>query len=298
MSAEARAMGGQAVVEGVMMRGERTWAVAVRTPEGGITVETHDVPGWGERYARFPLLRGVVNLAESMALGMRALTWSANLQMPEEERLSGKAMGATVAVSMTLFVAIFILVPALGARGLGGALGLDGVAFHALEGALVLGIFLAYLALIGRMAEIRKVFQYHGAEHKAIAAYENDVPLTPESAQRFTTAHVRCGTNFLLTVLVLAIVVYSLIGRPALPYLILSRIVLIPVIAGIAYELIRQAAKHMDQRWVRRAMVPGLALQRMTTREPTLAQLEVAIAALRAVFTASQTEEVDARVAA
>jgi uncharacterized protein YqhQ len=298
MSAEPRAMGGQAVVEGVMMRGEHSWAVAVRTPEGEITVDVNDVPGWGERYAKIPLVRGVVNLAESMALGMRALTWSANLQMPEEERLSGRAMGVTVAISMALFMGIFILVPALGARGLGGLLGLDGLAFHALEGLLVLGIFLGYLTLIGRMKEIRKVFQYHGAEHKAIAAYENDVPLTPESAQRFTTAHVRCGTNFLLTVLVIAIVVYSLIGRPALPYLVLSRIVLIPVIAGIAYELIRQAAKHMDKRWVRRAMVPGLTLQKLTTREPTLEQLEVAIAALRAVFTAEQTAEVDARLAA
>ena len=178
---------------------------------------------------------------------------------------------------MTLFLGIFILLPALGARGLGGALGLDGVAFHVLEGAMVLGIFLGYLLLIGRMKEIRKVFQYHGAEHKAIAAYENDVPLTPESAQRFTTAHVRCGTNFLLTVLVIAIVVYSVIGRPAIPYLILSRIILIPIIAGVAYELIRLAAKHMDKRWVQKAMVPGLALQRLTTREPTLDQLEVAI---------------------
>jgi uncharacterized protein YqhQ len=291
-------MGGQAVIEGVMMRGEHQWAVAARLPDGDIVVDVHDVPGWGDRWAKVPLVRGVVNLAESMALGMRALTWSGNLQIPEEERLSSRAMGATIAVSMTLFIGIFILVPALGARGLGSVLGLDGLAFHALEGLLVLGIFLGYLFAIGHMNEIRKVFQYHGAEHKAIAAYENDVPLTPESAQRFTTAHVRCGTNFLLTVLVMAIVVYSLIGRPALPYLILSRIVLIPVIAGIAYELIRQAAKHMDKGWVRKAMVPGLTLQKMTTREPTLAQLEVAIAALRAVFTAEQTEEVDARIAA
>ncbi|MGZ4797052.1 MAG: DUF1385 domain-containing protein [Acidimicrobiia bacterium] len=298
MADEPRAMGGQAVVEGVMMRGERQWAVAARAPDGDILVEIHDVPGWGERYAKIPLVRGVVNLAESMRLGMQALTWSANLQMPEEERLSGKAMGATIAVSLTLFMGIFILLPALGARGIGGALGLDGLAFHALEGLLVLTIFLSYLVLIGRMKEIKKVFQYHGAEHKAIAAYENRVPLTPESAQRFTTAHVRCGTNFLLTVLTLAIVVYSLIGRPALPYLILSRIVLIPVIAGIAYELIRLAARHMDKRWVRTAMVPGLTLQKLTTREPSLDQIEVAIAALRAVFTDAQTAEVDARVAA
>ncbi|MGZ4714697.1 MAG: DUF1385 domain-containing protein [Acidimicrobiia bacterium] len=298
MADEPRAMGGQAIVEGVMMRGERQWAVAARAPDGDILVEIHDVPGWGERYAKIPLVRGVVNLAESMRLGMQALTWSANLQMPEEERLSGKAMGATIAVSLTLFMGIFILLPALGARGIGGALGLDGLAFHALEGLLVLTIFLSYLVLIGRMKEIKKVFQYHGAEHKAIAAYENRVPLTPESAQRFTTAHVRCGTNFLLTVLTLAIVVYSLIGRPALPYLILSRIVLIPVIAGIAYELIRLAARHMDKRWVRTAMVPGLTLQKLTTREPSLDQIEVAIAALRAVFTDAQTAEVDARVAA
>ncbi len=162
----------------------------------------------------------------------------------------------------------------------------------------MLGIFLGYLTAVGLMPDIKRVFQYHGAEHKAIAAYENDVPLTPESAQRFTTRHVRCGTNFLLTVLVIAIVVYSVIGRPALPYLVLSRIVLIPVIAGLAYEVIRFAAKHMDKRWVRVAMVPGLTLQKMTTREPSLDQLEVAIASLRAVMTREQLDEVEARVAA
>jgi len=298
MGDQPKYMGGQAVVEGVMMRGATTWAVAVRTPDGDIDVAVHDVPGWSERYNKIPLLRGVMNLAESMSLGMRALSWSANLQMPEEERLSGKAMGVTMAVSMVLFMGIFILLPALGARGLGSLFGISGVWFHAMEGALVLGLFLGYLAAIGRMKEIKKVFQYHGAEHKSIAAYENDVPLTPESAQTFTTAHVRCGTNFLLTVLTIAIVAYSLIGRPSLPYLVLSRVILIPVIAGLAYELIRFAARHMDRRWVRIAMIPGLSLQKLTTREPTLAQIEVAIAALRAVFTAEQSAEVDARIAA
>ena len=298
MSEQPRYMGGQAVVEGVMMRGATTWAVAIRTPDGDIEVQVHDVPGWAERYNKIPLVRGVMNLAESMSLGMRALSWSGNQQMPEEERLSGKAMGAAMAVSLVLFMGIFILLPALGARGLGSLFGITGVAFHALEGALVLSLFLGYLTAIGQMKEIRKVFQYHGAEHKSIAAYENDVPLTPESAQTFTTAHVRCGTNFLLTVLTMAIVVYSIIGRPALPYLILSRIVLIPVIAGLAYEVIRYAARHMDKGWVRTLMIPGLSLQKLTTREPTLEQIEVAIAALRAVFTAEQSTEVDARVAA
>lgn len=298
MSEQPQYMGGQAVVEGVMMRGATTWAVAVRTPDGDIDVEIHDVPGWAARYNKIPLLRGVMNLAESLSLGMRALSWSANRQIPEAERLTGKAMGITMAVSMTIFMGLFILLPALGARGLGSLFGISGAAFHAVEGVLVLSLFLGYLVAIGRMADIKRVFQYHGAEHKSIAAYENDVPLTPESAQRFTTAHVRCGTNFLLTVLTIAIICYSFIGRPALPYLVLSRIVLIPIIAGAAYELIRFAARHMDQRWVRVAMIPGLNLQKLTTREPSLEQLEVAIAALRAVFTAEQAIEVDARVAA
>ncbi len=190
------------------------------------------------------------------------------------------------------------MLPALGARGLSGLLGIDGFLFHVLEGVFILGIFLGYLALVGLMPDIKRVFMYHGAEHKAIAAYENGVPLTPESAQRFTTQHVRCGTNFLLTVLVCAIVVYSFIGRPALPILVLSRIILIPIIAGLAYEVIRFAAKHMDKGWVRVAMKPGLTLQRMTTREPTIDQLEVAIASLRAVMTHEQLVEVEARAAA
>jgi uncharacterized protein YqhQ len=297
MADEPRYMGGQAVVEGVMMRGEASWAVAVRTPEGGIEVEVHDAPRWSDRYRSVPLVRGIASLAESLSLGMRALTWSANRQVPEEERLSGRAMGVTMAVALVFFAAMFVLLPALGARGLSGLLGLDGFLFHVLEGVLVLGIFLGYLALVGLMPDIKRVFMYHGAEHKAIAAYENGVPLTPESAQQFTTQHVRCGTNFLLTVLVCAIVVYAFIGRPPIPVLVLSRIVLIPVIAGLAYEVIRFAAKRMDRAWVRTAMKPGLTLQRMTTREPSLEQLEVAIASLRAVMTREQLVEVEARAA-
>jgi uncharacterized protein YqhQ len=297
MAGEPRYMGGQAVVEGVMMRGDSCWAVAVRTPEGDIEVEVHDAPRWSDRYRSVPLVRGITSLAESLSLGMRALTWSANRQVPEEERLSGRAMGVTMAAALVFFAAVFVLLPALGARGLSGLLGVDGFLFHVLEGVLVLGIFLGYLALVGLMPDIKRVFMYHGAEHKAIAAYENGVPLTPESAQRFTTQHVRCGTNFLLTVLVCAIVVYAFIGRPPIPVLVLSRLVLIPVIAGLAYEVIRFAAKRMDRAWVRTAMKPGLTLQRMTTREPTFEQLEVAIASLRAVMTREQLAEVEARAA-
>ncbi len=293
--AAPRYMGGQAVMEGVMMRGERSWAVAVRMPDGAIDIDVQDAPSWAERYSRIPLLRGVMALAESLTLGFRALSWSANKQMPEEDQISSKAMGWTIGIALALFTAVFILIPAFAANGLGDVLGLDGFWFHVAEGALRLGIFLGYLALIGRVRDVKRVFQYHGAEHKAIAAYENDVELTPEAAQRFSTQHVRCGTNFLLTVMVVTIFVYSFVGRPGWLLLIASRVVLIPLIAGISYEVIRFAAKHMQWAWVRFVMRPGLALQRLTTKEPTLDQVEVAIASLRAVLTAEQLAEVESR---
>jgi uncharacterized protein YqhQ len=288
-------MGGQAVMEGVMMRGERTWAVAVRDLEGEIDVEVHDAPTWAQRWSKVPLVRGVMTLAESLALGFKALSWSANKQVPEEERLSPKAIGWTMGVALLFFMGIFILLPAFGARGLNRWLPLEGFWLHAAEGALRLSLFIGYILLVGRLADIRRVFEYHGAEHKTIAAYENNVEVTPESAQRFTTEHVRCGTNFLLTVMVITIVVYAFFGRPALPMLIASRVLLIPLIAGISYEIIRFAARHMDSRWMRIAMRPGLALQRLTTRQPSLDQLEVAIASLKAVMTAEQLAEVEAR---
>ena len=234
-------------------------------------------------------------LAESLSLGFKALAWSANRQVPEEERLSKGAMGGTIAVALAIFTGLFILLPAFGARGLDRWVPLEGFWLHAAQGALRLGLFIGYLLLIGRLRDVKRVFQYHGAEHKAIAAYENGVEVTPESAQRFTTEHVRCGTNFLLTVFVITIVVYAFVGRPDWPLLIASRVVLIPVIAGLAYQVIRFAARHMDSRVVRVLMRPGLALQQLTTREPTLDQLEVAIASLRAVMTAEQLAEVEAR---
>jgi uncharacterized protein YqhQ len=290
-----RYMGGQAVVEGVMMRGERAWAVAVRTPEGEIEITVNEAPTWAERWSKLPLVRGVTALAESLALGFRALTWSANRQIPEEEQISSRAMSWTIGAALVLFTAIFIVLPAVAANGLSDLFSASGAWYQVGEGALRLGIFLGYLLLIGRMRDIKRVFQYHGAEHKAIAAYENGVELNAESAQRFGTEHVRCGTNFLLTVMVVTILVYSFIGRPGWLALIASRVVLIPLIAGISYEIIRFAAKNMDRRWVRALMRPGLLLQRLTTREPTLDQVEVAVASLRAVLTAEQLAEVDSR---
>jgi len=292
---QPRYMGGQAVMEGVMMRGSRSWAVAVRTPEGDIEVVTHEAPTWAERWGKVPILRGIMGLGESMSLGFKALSWSADRQIPEEERISSKAMGFTMGIALVLFTAIFILIPAFVNKGIADYFGVKGIWFHLLEGAIRLAIFLGYLVLIGMVKDIRRVYMYHGAEHKAIAAYENDVELTAESAQQFSTEHVRCGTNFLLTVMATTIVVYSFVGRPSLPWLIASRIILIPLIAGLAYEVIRFSAGHMRWRWVRIAMKPGLTLQRLTTREPTLDQVEVAVASLRAVLTAEQLAEVDAR---
>jgi len=292
-SAEPRYMGGQAVLEGVMMRGASTWAIAVRRPDGDIAVDVREVPGWSDRYAKVPLLRGVMSLAESLGLGYRALTWSANQQVPEEEQISEKALGWAVIPVAVVFSAVFIVIPAFAGKGL--SHWFHG-SFPVVEGVVRLILFAGYLLLVGCLKDIRRVFQYHGAEHKTIAAYENDVELTPEVAQQFTTAHVRCGTNFLLTVMVVAVFVYSVIPRPNLWFVIGSRIVLMPVIAGLSYEVIRFAAKNMDRRWVRRCMRPGLLLQRLTTREPDLEQLAVAIASLRAVLTAEQTAEVDARV--
>jgi uncharacterized protein YqhQ len=291
--AEPRYMGGQAVLEGVMMRGASTWAVAVRDPEGEIKLEVRDVPGWAERYRNIPVLRGVMGLGESLGLGYRALTWSANQQVPPEQQVSDKAMGWSVAVAVVAFSALFIVLPALAGHSLGH---LFHGSFPLVEGVVRLGIFILYLLAISRLRDIRRVFQYHGAEHKVIAAYENGVELTPETAQQFSTAHVRCGTNFLLTVMIVAVFVYSVVPRPNLLAIVASRVVLIPVIAGLSYEVIRWSAKHMHLAVVRAMMRPGLLLQKLTTRRPDLDQLEVAIASLRAVMSAEQLADVDARV--
>jgi len=292
-TAEPRYMGGQAVLEGVMMRGASTWAIAVRKPDGEIVVDVREVAGWSDKYNKIPVVRGVTSLAESLGLGYRALTWSANQQFPEEEQISEKAIGWAVLPVALFFAAIFIAIPAFAGHGF--SRWIHG-SFPVIEGVVRLGLFVAYLAAVGCLKDIKRVFQYHGAEHKAIAAYENDVELTPEAAQQFSTAHVRCGTNFLLTVMVVAVLVYSVIPRPNLWFVVASRIVLMPLIAGLAYEVIRLAANNMQRRWVRVLVRPGLLLQKLTTREPDLGQLEVAIASLRAVFTATQTAEVETRV--
>lgn len=294
---EPRYLGGQAVVEGVMMRGENAWAVAVRLPDGTISSKVQQAPRWSDRYRPIPLLRGVMSLGESLSLGFRALAWSTNQQLEEEDQLDSKGMGITIGISIAFSIGLFFLLPAQASTWIGKWTGTSGFLLHVIEGAVRLTIFLTYLFAISRMNEVKRLFQYHGAEHKTIAAYENGVRLTPEVAQRFSTEHVRCGTNFLLTVMVLSIAIYSLTGRPVWYLLLLSRILLLPVIAGVAFEFIRFGAKHMDSPVMRAIMKPGLLLQRLTTREPDIDQLEVAITSAMAVLTAEQSAEVDARTA-
>ncbi|MER3453483.1 MAG: DUF1385 domain-containing protein, partial [Acidimicrobiia bacterium] len=232
MAGQPRYVGGQAVVEGVMMRGVDRWAVAVRLPDGSIEVDVRPAPRWVDRWARVPLVRGVVSLAESLTLGMRALTWSTERQAGSAGvELSRGQVGLTVAVAVALFSGLFIVLPAVVSKGAGDLLG-NRVAFNVFEGLLRLGLFLGYIAAVGRMPDIRRVFQYHGAEHKAIAAFERGAPLTPAAAQRFTTEHVRCGTNFLLLVMVLAILTHTVVGRPGWAVLLVSRVLLVPVVAG------------------------------------------------------------------
>ena len=291
-------MGGQAVMEGVMMRGVDAWAVAVRKPDGGVVMRVEEKPRFSSRHrwAKLPLLRGVVALGESLKLGLSALSWSANQALPEDEKqLTKGELGLSLSVALVLFMGIFIALPTGVARIFDRGIE-STVVSNLLEGGVRLAIFVGYLLLIGRLSDIRRLFQYHGAEHKAIAAWEAGDVLTPEAADRYSTRHVRCGTNFLLIVFVLAIVMYSFFGRPALLWRIGIRVALIPVVAAVAFELIRLAARGMRVRWVRWLMAPGLALQRVTTRAPERDQLEVAVTSLRAVMTAEQLAEVESRV--
>ena len=279
-------VGGQAVLEGVMMRGISTWAVAVRKPGGAIDVESTPLVSWTKRHRvyRWPLIRGVVALVESLSIGLRALTISANAQLPEDEQQmpAGVWIG-TVVVALCFAVGLFFVVPVSLTSIVKHQLG-SSVAFWAVEGALRTAIFLGYLVLLARIRDLRRVFQYHGAEHKVISCYEASDELTPERAKLYSRLHPRCGTSFLLVVMIVAIFVFAPIGLPAWWVLVLTRILGVPVIAGLSFELIKAAGRNRRRRWVQAIMYPGLQLQRLTTSEPDLDQLAVAIAALKAVL--------------
>lgn len=280
--------GGQAVIEGVMMRGQRHMAVAVRKPSGEITVREEPlrsgvyVGGW----SKVPIVRGIATLAETLVLGVKALMWSANASLEEEDvEITPRMMGSMLAISLTFGIAIFFVAPLLVSSWFH-RLVPDPLLVNILEGAIRMLFFLAYIVGIGFMPNVRRVFQYHGAEHKAVNAYEGGAPMTVEAVDRFTTRHTRCGTSFLLIVMVVAIVLFALLGRPDFWLLLASRILLVPVVAAISYELIRFSANHYKNPLVRAIFQPGLWLQGLTTRQPSPDQIEVAIAALRRVLIA------------
>jgi uncharacterized protein YqhQ len=313
-------VGGQAVLEGVMMRGVRNWAVAVRKPTatqslqedrgpefapgGEIEVSSFPLRSAARRHRvlRLPIIRGVVALGGSLAIGFRALEISANAQLPpaetpaaqdgdargeraaqESEEIPRGVWAGTVVVAIVLAVALFFLLPVGLTSLIKDQLG-SSVLFWLIEGLLRTAIFLAYLLALSRVRDLRRVFEYHGAEHKTISCYEAGLPLTPSNCQRFSRLHPRCGTSFLLLVMVVAIFVFAPIGLPAWYWLLLTRILGVPLIAGLSFELIKFAGRNRRRGWVRALMWPGLKLQLLTTREPDESQLEVAIAALESVL--------------
>jgi uncharacterized protein YqhQ len=287
-------VGGQAILEGVMMRGVSTWAAAVRMPDGEIRVSSEPVVSWAKRHRllRLPVVRGVVALAESLKIGFRALAISANAQIPDEdeqEPIGGLTWGLTIAFSLTLAIGLFFVVPVGLTSLIKDQLG-SAVLFWLVEGLLRTAIFIGYIAAISRLPDLRRVFEYHGAEHKTISCFEAGDDLTPERAARYSRLHSRCGTSFLLIVMVLAIFVFAPLGLPAWYWLVASRIVGIPLIAGLSYEVIKWAGRNRRKAWVRTLIWPGLMLQNLTTRPPDHDQLAVAIASLEAVLAVEGAE--------
>jgi uncharacterized protein YqhQ len=310
-------VGGQAVLEGVMMRGVSNWAVAVRKPLpepvdgpdvgaagdgaeppalGEISISTFPLRPWTrrKRIYRLPVIRGVVAIVESLGIGLRALGISANAQLPEaDQEISGGAWFGTVLVSVVFAIGLFFVVPVGLTSLIKHQLG-SSVLFWLVEGVLRTSIFLGYLVLLSRVPDLRRVFEYHGAEHKVISCYEADDELTPERAKLYSRLHPRCGTSFLLIVMIMAIFVFAPVGLPAWWILVLTRILGVPVIAGLSFEVIKWAGRNRRRGWVQRIMYPGLQLQRLTTREPDLAQLAVSIAALDAVLAVETPGEASA----
>jgi uncharacterized protein YqhQ len=278
--------GGQAVLEGVMMRGPSNWSVAVRKPDGDIAHVSRHIDSAMTRHAlaRLPIVRGIFALGESLAIGFRALSISANAQLPEEEQeISGGVWMGTVVFALALAIGLFFLVP-VGLTSLIKDQLDSSVLFWLVEGVVRTAIFLGYLWLLSRMRDLRRVFEFHGAEHKTISCYEAGLDLTPENAQRFSRLHPRCGTSFLLIVMIVAIFVFAPIGLPAWWILLLTRILGVPLIAGLSFEVIKFAGRNRRRAWVRALMWPGMQLQKLTTREPDFDQLAVAIVSLEAVL--------------
>ncbi len=277
--------GGQALIEGVLMRGRYRAAIAVRRPDGEILVREEPLSGlYRGVFTKIPFLRGIPLLWDSLGLGMRALFFSAEVAAQEEDpdfSMSGGMGLLTGALSLLLGVGLFMLLPSWVA---GLVVAHNAWTFNLLEGMIRLALLIGYIAAVGRAEEIRRVFAYHGAEHKTINAYEDGAPLTVEGVRPYSRRHARCGTAFLLTVVLVSVLVLSPLGRPTLVVRLLTRLVLLPVIAGISYEILRFTARNQEHPWIRWLIAPNLALQDLTTREPDDQMLEVAITALKTLL--------------
>jgi uncharacterized protein YqhQ len=286
LAARRAQVGGQAVIEGVMMRGVDWWSLAVRRPDDSIGLHEYPLTSYMKKYPvlKLPILRGMVALFESLVIGIRALTVSANESLgEEEEQLGKKEIGITLIIAFAFAIGLFFLAPLFLTGLLDRWLG-EGFLFWLVEGFVRVGIFLAYLVIVTQLKDLRRVFEYHGAEHMSIHALEHGEELTVANVEKYKTLHLRCGTSFLLIVLVVSIFVFAAVGRPDWYLLILSRVVLVPLIAGISYEIIRFAGRHENNRVVRVVMAPGLGLQWLTTKHPDSSQVEVAIAALEKII--------------
>ncbi|MBC8509208.1 MAG: DUF1385 domain-containing protein [Chloroflexi bacterium] len=276
--------GGQAVIEGVMMRGAKAVAIAMRDPEQEIIIHSEELSGiYKSRWIKIPFLRGLVGLWDALVLGMRALTISANLQTGEDEQLEGTALYLTLGLSLAFSIGLFFMAPAAAGQLVEKYLHLNAWWGNLVEGLVRLLLLVGYIWLIGLMSDIKRVYAYHGAEHKTINAFEAGLELTPENVAKQSLEHPRCGTAFLLTLVLLSILIFSLFGPMPLHWRLLSRVAMIPVLAGIAYEIIRWTARNLHSPIVRLLIKPNLALQRLTTREPSLEIIEVGIAAFKAM---------------
>ena len=284
MSEKLPLYGGQAVIEGVMMRGSKSLAIAMRAPNDEIVIHSEPLSSiYKSKIIKIPFLRGIIALWDALGLGIRALTISANTQTGEDENLEGPALYLTLAISLALGIGLFFLLPAAVGQLSESYLGLPNWWSNMLEGIVRLGLLVGYIWLIGKTPDIKRVFSYHGAEHKTINAFEAGASLDPETVSRYSIEHPRCGTAFLLTLVLTSVLIFSILGPLPMTWRLLSRIILIPVLAGIAYEYIRWTANHLDSKFVRTIIKPNLALQHLTTREPSLDMLEVSIAAFNSM---------------
>jgi uncharacterized protein YqhQ len=284
--------GGQAVIEGVMIRGRKSMVTAVRRPSGGLAFNVQPISAiYTGKLRRTPFIRGIIVLLEAMVLGIKSLIYSANVSLEEEEeQITQKSIWGIIALAVVLAVGLFFIAPLFLTKLANPLIG-SSLVFHIIEGVVRLAIFILYLKVLSFIPDIKRVFSYHGAEHKTVNGYEAGVPLEVEAIKKYSTAHVRCGTSFLFIVLVIAIVVFALIGRQELWLMVLSRIVLIPVIAAIGYEVTQYSARHIRNAFVRAMVWPGLLLQSLTTGEPEDDQLEIAIAALGKALEIDRSEE-------